>query len=117
MLEQPGQSYSNTSAGNTKVEAVVSVAAYRQTRIFNLVAFNPDASATSYVQFFDARSANVTLGTTVPKFVLPLPPTGGVQTGLEVPYGFAVAVTYAVTSTASGSSSPASNAVISFEYV
>ena|ERR1041385_3168322 len=108
-----GTTYSALGANETKIQAL-GAGSYLA---FNFSCFNPDASATTYVQFFDALIADVNLGTTAPKFVLALPPKGGVDGGFNLPRAFHTAIAYAVTATAGGSGAPASAAIVQFDYV
>jgi hypothetical protein len=109
-----GQVLSNTSASEVKAGGLIAVSGV-PTRLFNLLAFNPGASV-SYLQFFDALTANVTVGSTTPTFVIPMPAGGGVHTAMTVPYQFNTGIMYAVTLTPTGAGAPASNAVVSFTY-
>lgn len=115
-LSQVGSiSYSNAAADETKVQVIAPT--HTGILVFNFTCYNPDASAAAFVQFFDVLAANVTLGTTVPKFVLPLPSLGGIDGGLTAPREFRTAVTYAVTATATGAGAPASDCIVQFDYV
>lgn len=64
-------------------------------------------SAASYIQFFDLATGSVTLGTTVPKFVVVVPPGGYVDDPVIAGVTFATALTVAATITRTGASSPA----------
>jgi hypothetical protein len=68
--------------------------------------WNPNASV-SYIQLFDALSGSVTLGSTVPKLSIGVPPTN--STGFVLPLvgvQFASAISTAVTTTATGNAAP-----------
>jgi len=69
--------------------------------------YNPNSSAT-FCQVFNATTANVTLGTTTPDLVLTIPATSGAN--LEVSNGltFATAISFACTTTRTGSTGPSS---------
>ena len=71
-----------------------------------LQCYNPNSSQI-YVQAFDATAANVTLGTTVPVQSYPIGPTstGGLAPTFGV--GFSTAISIAATTTATGSTAPA----------
>ena len=69
--------------------------------------YNPNAAVT-YVQVFDAASANVTVGTTTPTYVIPLPPASGANIEFTLGISHATAITVAATTTATGSSAPSS---------
>ena len=107
-----GQVYSNTALAETKAAAFAG-----RCLVFNILCFNPDATATTYVQFFDVASGSVTVGTTTPTFVIPVGPKAGAVIALNCPRQFSTAVTVACTATATGSGAPGTAAVISFDYV
>ena len=63
--------------------------------------------APAYVQFFDSASGGVTLGTTTPDLVVPIPPSGVVNLIWgDLGETFVTGLTYAVTTTATGAVSP-----------
>lgn len=107
-----GTLYSNTGLVGDKVAAFGGPCL-----VFNIVIFNPDATSTAYVQFFDAASSSVTVGSTAPTFVLPVGPKAGMVLALNCPRAFRTAVTIAATLTATGSGQPGTAVVISFDYV
>lgn len=84
--------------------------------LFNILGYNSNGAA-SFIQFFDALEADVTVGTTAPKFVIPLPPGGGYSDVYVCPESFRTAMTIAVTSTATGAGAPAAAALIKLTYV
>jgi len=112
LAQAGGKTYSNTALTEVKVGAFSGACL-----VFNFVCFNPDASSTTFVQFFDLASADVTVGTTTPAFVLALGPKDGVVLGLTCPRRFRTAVTIACTATATGAGAPATAGVVSFDYV
>lgn len=83
--------------------------------LFNILGYNSGGSV-SYLQFFDALSADVTVGTTAPSFVIPLPATGGYDVGLNCPEGFRTGIVIACTATATGSGAPGANALVKLNY-
>lgn len=107
-----GTLYSNLALAETK--AVVRAGGCL---MFNIVIFNPDTSASSYVQFFDALTADVTVGSTTPTFVIPAGPKGGGILTLNCPRAFRTGVVVACTATATGAGAPGTAAVVSFDYV
>lgn len=109
------QTHSNITADETVEQAVAGSG--KNFLAFNFTCFNPDAAAVAYVQFFDALAANVTLGTTVPKFVLPLPAGGGIDGANYVPKKFSYAITYAVTAGPGNNVAPASDCIVQFDYL
>ena len=74
---------------------------------------NPN-TALVFVQFFDAASiGSVTLGTTVPKFVISVPAFGGViDTSFVTGFVFVNGVVAAATTTPTGNTAPSSNGTI-----
>lgn len=104
----------------TADETVVNIKA-TEGDIYFLEATNANATDI-YVQFFDAAAANVTLGTTVPDFVLFVPAGDGTNDGAIIqnfynsPVHFENAITYAVTTTATGSTGPTSDGILQVLY-
>lgn len=111
-----GTTYSNIAADETLVQ-VKNVTGGKNLLAFNFTCFNPDATNKAYVQFFDVLAASVVLGTTVPKFVLPLPPGGGIDGGMVLPRKFNVALTFAVTTTPGGLTAPVTDCIVQFDYL
>lgn len=66
-------------------------------------------SAASYVQFFNATAANVTLGTTAAVYSLAIPATSGANVLHDVGIAHGTAISIAVTTTRTGSTGPAAN--------
>lgn len=96
--------YSNTAGlSNTLVQAKVG------TCIVCGYNFSNSNTGTVFVQFFDsATTSGITLGTTPPKFSLAIPAGGGVTDGLQTfGPGFTEGVVIAATTTAGGSTAPA----------
>ena len=77
---------------------------------------NTANSATTYYQFFNVASGSVTLGTTTPLFVIPVP--AGLAANLSMAEGwvFGTAMSFAATTTYNGSNAPTSavDCVIAF---
>lgn len=107
------KSHNNVAANATKAGDLVPVTVGM---IYNLTAFNPHATDVAYLHFYDARQANVTVGSTTPKRTFPLPPLGGVDTAHYGPIEFSTGITYAVTHDATGAVAPSSACVVGFEY-
>lgn len=66
--------------------------------------YNP-GNALAYVQFFDAKAADVTLGTTVPVWIVPVP-SGGRAVGPHDKLRFLTAISVAAATTATGNTAP-----------
>lgn len=84
--------------------------------LFNILAFNSGGSV-SYLQFFDALLADVTVGSTAAKFTIPLPASGGFSDSYVLPEGFRAGIVIACTATATGAGAPAANALVKLTYV
>lgn len=79
-----------------------------------------NASVTQgFLQLFDVASGSVSVGTTTPKLVFFIPPGNGTVSGqrsevFQTPVFFAVAITYAITTTAAGGTGLATAPAASF---
>jgi hypothetical protein len=107
------RSHNNVAASSTPAGDLAAVIVGR---VYNLTAFNPHASDVAYLHFYNARSASVVVGTTVPARTFPLPPMGGIDTAHAAPIEFPSAISYAVTKDATGAVAPSSACVVGFEY-
>jgi hypothetical protein len=105
--------YSNIAATNTVLAAVI--AGKRKLLVTGFTCFNPGL-AVCFIQLFDALVADVILGTTLPKFVIPLPPGGGID-GPNGPHVFGTAITIAVTATIPGAGVPGAPVIVQFNWV
>jgi hypothetical protein len=98
-----------SSADETEVKASAGV-------VVGIVAVNVDTAA-SYLQLYNATTANVTVGTTTPVITFPLPASGGVAFSLPTGIIFSTAITAALTTTIGGSTSvTADKAVVTILY-
>lgn len=70
----------------------------------NVIVYNPNGSV-EYIQLFDALIAGVTLGTTVPKMVIPIPASTTVSIPVS-PVSFFTGISAAATTTPTGSTAP-----------
>lgn len=97
--------YSNTALSNTKQTVKASSG-----RLYGYHLYNPNTSSV-FVQFFDALAASVTVGTTTPTFVLTIPANATSPASLDmqltVPISFTIGIVIAATTTATGSTAPA----------
>lgn len=91
---------SQTGLTNTKVAVKASAGLFGGYMIFN-----PNSSVI-YVQVFDVASASVTLGTTTPTYVIPIPATAGANLEIRNGVTHSTAITLAATTTATGSTAP-----------
>lgn len=71
-------------------------------------------SAPSYIQFFNVAQGSVTVGATTPDFIVPVNSGGLVDKDWPNGIAFDTAITYAVTTTPTGSTGPTTDLVISF---
>lgn len=110
LAQAGGTTFYDDSVSQTK-QAVIAAPVL----LFNIMAFNSGASV-SYLQFFDALEANVTVGTTAAKFTIPLPASGGYDAELNLPEGFRTGIVIACTATATGSGAPSANALVKLTY-
>jgi hypothetical protein len=106
-----GTTYSNVAVAATKIVPLVG-----SFLVFNFTCFNPD-TALAYIQFFDALTADVTIGATTPYFVLPLPAGGGIDSQLVCPKAFHHGIVFAATTTPLGATAPGANCIVQFDYV
>lgn len=84
-------------------------------RLFSLDVINPNPTA-CYVQLFNAATASVTVGTTVPNYVIYVPANGSVSKDWPGLF-FATAITYAATTTATGAGDPTTGLTLSASYL
>lgn len=88
-------------------------------RVYGYNLFNP-GSALAYVHFYDAATADVTVGTTTPKLSLALPSNAnaqiGVDSGFDPPITFATAITVAASTTPGGGTAPGTAIVANVLY-
>lgn len=74
-----------------------------------------NTNALAYVQLFDAAAvAGITLGTTVPDVVIPVPPNGQVSRELTMPISFGHGLVAASTTTRGGSTAAATDVMLDF---
>jgi hypothetical protein len=106
-----GTTYSKLDVAATKVAPLVG-----SFLVFNLNLFNP-SNAIAYFQFFDALTADVTIGATTPTFVIGIPAGGGVVVALNCPKAFHTGLVYAAATTPTGATALSANCLVSFDYV
>lgn len=100
---------------NTAVTAKVEALAFGR-NVYGAHVQNPNASD-AWVQFYDALSANVTVGTTTPKLSLYVPASGAYDSlHTAFPVNFETAVTIATTTTVGGGTAPGAGLVVQFLY-
>lgn len=90
-------------------------------RLYGIEISNPNTTD-AYLQIFDLTTGNVTVGTTTPKLSFLVPAGNGTRDGAMdksfiIPITFSTAITYACTTTATGSGNPSTALVVNFIYV
>lgn len=105
-----GTRYSNTALAETKQTVTAGPAL-----LFNITAYNSSGSDT-FIQFFDALAANVTVGSTAPDFVIPVVKTGVYDVSLNCPEGFRNGIVVACTATSTGAGAPGAAALVKLTY-
>jgi hypothetical protein len=83
--------------------------------LFNLLGYN-SGGAVSYLQFFDALLVDVIVGTTAPKFSIPLPATGGYSDTYQLPEGFRTGIVIACTAGPLNNTAPGAGALVKLTY-
>lgn len=98
--------YSKTDLAATKVQVQAG-----PNGIMWLNVDNTANTAKSFLQLFDALSANVTVGSTVPTITIVIPGSSAYDTAFtnDTKLDFATGLTIAATTTATGSSAPVSS--------
>ncbi len=102
--------YSNTALTSTKTAVKTSAGNLYGYHIYNV------NNAVTYVQLFNATTANVTVGSTTPTAVLAIPANGWADAPPATPIAFATALTIAATTTATGSTAPGTAILVNFWY-
>lgn len=103
--------YKNSALLATKVQVKSSVGS-----IYGWTVYNPNVTV-AYIQIFYLPSASVTVGTTSPDRILPVPAGGGLDTALAYAISAATGITVAATTTPTGNTAPATGLVFNMEYV
>lgn len=107
-----GTTYHNPAADETVV-----LVATGDRNVFAVDAYNGAGAADAYLQMFDAaKAADVALGTTAPRWVLPVPAGGGNAPGYHQPIPFDSGLVVAVTSTPDGAGAPGTPVVLSIRH-
>lgn len=101
---------SQTALTSTKVAVKASAGTFGGYMIYN-----PNASVT-YIQVFDVASGSVTLGSTTPTYVIPIPAGAAANVEFTLGINHVTAITLAATTTATGSSAPSSSLTGFFLY-
>lgn len=94
------------SDGSTILQATAQEIKATAGQLYAYFIYNPEASV-SYVHFYNSTAAGVTVGTTSPKFSLPIPAGAAANVSLVQGAEFTTAISCAATTTAGGNTSPA----------
>lgn len=73
-------------------------------------------SAPSYLQLFDDVTGNITVGTSTPNYIIPVPANGYEAIQFPTPLDFGTAISYALTTTPTGSTDPTNGGTLSANY-
>lgn len=92
---------SQTALTNTVVAAKASAG-----QVGGHMFYNPNSSV-SYIQVFNVASGSVTLGTTAPTMVVPIPPGAAANVEWANGIAYGTAISFAATTTATGNTAPA----------
>jgi len=86
-------------------------------KLYKITVENPNA-AKAYLQLFDTAAGSVVVGTTVPVYVIPVfKESATIDDFAGVGLKFSTAITYACTTTATGSSDPTTGLTVSAGYI
>lgn len=80
--------------------------------LYKINVYNPN-TAIAFVQLFDTAAGSVTVGTTTPVYVIPVPSEGFTIEDFVPGLSFGTAITYACTTTATGSGDPTTGLTLS----
>lgn len=99
------------SDGDNTAQAVRTTSGY----LHFLEVSNPNGTD-AFIQLFDAATGDVSVGTTTPALSLLVPANGAMDKHFPVPMKFETAITYACTTTATGSGDPTTGLVVNAGY-
>jgi hypothetical protein len=103
--------FSNTALTSTAVAVKASAG-----KLHGYILHNPSA-ATTFIQVWNIAVGSVTVGTTAPTYVIPIPSGASANVSWEKGVTHSTAITVAATTTATGSTAPATAAVVALFYV
>ncbi|MHB8816139.1 MAG: hypothetical protein ACYDAE_23145 [Steroidobacteraceae bacterium] len=120
LVPQTGNGWSKFSTpknnSNTPLTATVVQVKGSAGELGGYIVYNPNASV-AYVQVFDAATTGaVTLGTTRPDIVIPVPPTSGANLEFANGVNFTSGIQIAATTTDSGSTAPGTGLTVTMAY-
>lgn len=100
---------------NAALKATKQVVSSAKSRVYGLHVWNQDTSDT-YLQFYDALTAGVTVGTTTPTLTLVVPASSGIDKDTTIPWEFNTGIVVAATTTVGGSTNPTNGLLINLFY-
>lgn len=103
--------FGNTALSSTKTQVKASAG-----KLYGWMIHNPSA-ATVFIQVWDLASGSITVGTTTPTYVIPIPAGASANVFGERGITHSTAINVAATTTATGSTAPATAAVVSLFYI
>lgn len=103
--------FSNTALSNTKTAVKASAG-----KVYGWMVHNPSA-ATAYIQVWNVAIGSITVGTTAPTWTIPLPAGASANVMSERGVTHSTEINIAATTTATGSTAPATAAVVSLFYI
>jgi len=106
-----GTSFVFDSDGDNTAQAIKAAAG----ELFDITVYNPNTSVV-FVQIFNVAAGSVTVGTTVPDYVIPVLAEGGTIKDWAKGASFDTAITYACTTTATGNGDPTTGLTLSATY-
>lgn len=112
----PSASYIGASLFSASIGATATAVKTTFGKVFGWSFFNSNSSA-AYVQFFNATTGSVTLGSTTPVLSVGIPAGASSSPALDIGWGFATAITVAVTTTRTGSTSPSDTVDLNIAYI
>ena len=102
--------YSNAALDETKDTVTVG-----ETYLANIVVSNRDTAEVS-IQLFDKLAANVTVGTTVPDWIVTVPASSVSNILMTLPILFGTGIVAACATTPTGNSAPGTAAVVNLAF-
>lgn len=103
--------FSNTALTNTKTAVKASAG-----KVYGWMIHNPSA-ATTYIQVWNVAIGSITVGTTAPTYTIPLPTGASANVFTDRGITHSTEINIAATTTPTGSTAPASAAVVSIFYI
>lgn len=101
---------------NAALKATKQSVALVQARVYGMHVYNPNATD-AFLQFYDALSAGVTVGTTTPTVTLWIPAMSGLDDrDIIVPSTYSTGIVVAATTTIGGNTDPTTGLLVNLFY-